>query len=146
MYYIDLNTMEDIPMTIQEQIEKIGLLIFKNIEDDFDKVEVHFTNNNFDFYDPKEINITQTKIINKPNNNKLLKKHLFEAQNDEKFVFQLKVFKNTCICSENKKYVGEILLNKNPEYESGYELHIYEKVKRGVYHTEYVLINSFLSQ
>jgi hypothetical protein len=33
--------MEDIPMTIQEQIEKISLLIFKNIEDEFDKVEIH---------------------------------------------------------------------------------------------------------
>lgn len=138
--------MEDIPMTIQEQINKKGLLVFKNIEDDFDKVEVHFKDNNFDYYDPKEMNITKTKIVNKPNNNKLLKKYLFEAHNDEKCVFKLEIYINTCICSESKKYIGEIMLNTNPDYESGFELHMYEKVNRGIYHTEYVLINSFLSQ
>ena len=138
--------MEDIPMTIQEQIENISNLVFKNIEDEFDKVEVHFKDNNFDYYDPKEMNITITKIVNKPNNNKLLKKYLFEVTDDEKFVFKLQIYTNTCICSESKKYIGEIMLNTNPDYESGFELHMYEKVKRGVYHTEYVLINSFLSQ
>jgi hypothetical protein len=138
--------MEDIPMTIKEQIENIGNMVFKNIEDDFDKVEVHFKDNNFDFYDPKEMNITITKIVNKPNKNKLLKKYLIEVTDDEKFVFKLEIYTNTCICSESKKYIGEIMLNTNPDYESVFELHMYEKVKRGVYHTEYVLINSFLSQ
>jgi hypothetical protein len=92
------------------------------------------------------MNIIKTKIINNPNKNKLLKKYLIEAHNDEKFVFKLTVYNNSCMCSESKQYIGEILLNTNPEYESGFELHIYEKVKRGVYRTEYILVNSYLSQ
>jgi hypothetical protein len=138
--------MDDIPLTIEEQLIQIGHIVFQNIEDDIDKVEINFKDNNFDFYDPKEINFSKTKIIKNPNKNKLLKKYLFEATNDEKFVFTLQIFTNTCVCSDSKKYVGEILLNTNPDYANGYELHIYEKVKRGVYRTEYILVSSYLSQ
>ena len=138
--------MDDIPLTVEEQIQQYETIVFKNIEDNLDKVEVHFSDKNFEFYDPKELNFSKTKIIKNPNKNKLLKKYLFEATNDEKFVFTLQIFTNTCVCSDSKKYVGEILLNTNPDYANGYELHIYEKVKRGVYRSEYILVSSYLSQ
>ncbi len=138
--------MDDIPLTIEEQLIQIGHITFKNMEDNLDKVEINFKNNNFDFYDPKELNFSKTKVIKNPNKNRLLKKYLFEAPNDEKFVFKLQVYTNTCICSSSTEYACEVLLNTNPDYESGYELHIYEKIKRGVYRTEYILVSSYLSQ
>ncbi len=138
--------MDDIPLTIEEQIQQYGTIVFKNIEDNLDKVEVHFSDKNFEFYDPKQLYFSKTKIIKNPNKNKLLKKYLFEANNDEKFVFKLQVYTNTCVCSSSTEYACEILLNTNPDYANVYELHIYERVKRGVYRTEYILVSSYLSE
>lgn len=146
IFYNNLNKMDDIPLTVEEQLIKLRTIVFQNMEDSMDTVEVHFVDNKFDFYNPKEFNISFTNIVKKPNKNKLLRKYLIEANDDEKFVFTLQVYNNSCMCSKSKKYICEILLNTNPDYLNGYELHIYEKVKHGIYRTEYVLINIYLSK
>ena len=132
--------------SIHDKLNEIGQIVFCNTDDITQFVKIYFMDNEIEYFVPIKYNINRSKIIKNPQKNKLLQKCLFEEEPCENLVFKIKVYDTTCIFSKHRDYIGQIMLNKDPEYESEFVLYMYQIHKPNFYNTEYILIKTYMSQ
>ena len=135
--------------SIHDKLNEIGQMQFYNTEENSQFVKLYFMGNNIEYFVPIKYNINRSKIIKNPQKNKLFKKYLLQDENHENhenLVFKIKVFNTTCIFSKHTDYIGQITLNKDPEFESEFVLYMYQIHKPSFYNTEYILIKTYVSQ